>query len=81
MKKILFSGAVLTLLLSSCSSAQKTAKKPAEAGDYINTITATELSKHLYIVAGGEMEGRNTGEPGQKKAGQYLINEYKNIYI
>jgi Zn-dependent M28 family amino/carboxypeptidase len=23
------------------------------------------------------MEGRNTGEPGQKKAGQYLINEYK----
>ena len=40
MKKILFSGAVLTLLLSSCSSAQKTAKKPAEAGDYINTITA-----------------------------------------
>ena len=77
MKKILFSGAVLTLLLSSCSSAQKTAKKPAEAGDYINTITAAELSKHLFIVAGDEMEGRNTGEPGQKKAGQYLINEYK----
>ena len=38
-------------------------------------MTAPELSKHLYIVAGDAMEGRNTGEPGQKKAGKYLIEE------
>ena len=62
MKKILFSSAVLTLFLASCSSAQMTQKKTADAGTYINTITAPELSKHLYIVAGDEMQGRNTGE-------------------
>ena len=61
MKRILFSSAVLSLLLTSCSSAQKT-QAPADAGTYISTITAPELSKHLYIVAGDEMQGRNTGE-------------------
>ena len=81
MKKILFSGASLVLLLTSCSSAQTAQKTPADAGTYITTITAPELSKHLYIVAGDEMQGRNTGEPGQKKAGEYLINEYKKMGI
>ena len=81
MKKILFSGAVLMLLLSSCSSAQMAPQKAADAGTYITTIKAEELSKHLYIVAGDEMQGRNTGEPGQKKAGEYLINEYKKMGI
>ncbi|UGS22767.1 M28 family metallopeptidase [Flavobacterium channae] len=81
MKRILFSGAILTLLLASCSSAQTTQNKNADAGTYINTISADELSKHLHIVAGDEMQGRNTGEPGQKKAGEYLINEYKKMGI
>ena len=63
MKRILFSSAVLSLLLTSCSSAQKT-QTPAEAGTYISTITAPELSKKMYIVAGDEMQGRNTGEEG-----------------
>lgn len=76
MKKILFSSAVLSLILMSCSSTKVATK--ADAGTYINTITAPELSKHLYIVAGDEMQGRNTGEEGQKKAGKYLIDEYKN---
>lgn len=81
MKKILFSGMAMMLLLSSCSTAQMASKKPADAGTYLSTIKADELSKHLYIVAGDEMEGRNTGEPGQKKAGLYLIEEYKKMGI
>ena len=79
MKKIFFSGAVLSLILMSCSSTKVATK--ADAGTYINTITAPELSKHLYIVAGDEMQGRNTGEEGQKKAGRYLIEEYKKMGI
>jgi Zn-dependent M28 family amino/carboxypeptidase len=31
----------------------------------------------LYIVAGDEMEGRDTGSKGQKKAGEYLISQYQ----
>ena len=44
---------------------------------YLNSITAPELSKHLYIVAADSMQGRDTGSEGQKKAGTYLISEYK----
>jgi hypothetical protein len=78
MRKIMLLGVVFTMFVS-CSSAQKTTKKQAGASNYITTIKAEELSKHLYIVAGDEMQGRNTGEPGQKKAGEYLISEYKKM--
>lgn len=44
---------------------------------YIKTIKADELSKHLYIFASDEFEGRDTGEPGQKKAAEYLRSFYK----
>jgi Zn-dependent M28 family amino/carboxypeptidase len=36
-----------------------------------------DLKTHLYIVASDEMQGRETGSAGQKKAGEYLINQYK----
>lgn len=81
MKKIVLSTAILTMAIASCSTAQKTVKNQDVISNYLNTITAPELSKHLYIVAGDEMEGRNTGEPGQKKAGKYLIEEYKKMGV
>lgn len=65
----------LTLLLIGCSS--KKVKQPADVTKYINSITAEELKTHLTIVASDEMEGRNTGTEGQKKAGRYLIDQYK----
>lgn len=73
MKKSFLTGFVLSLFLASCSSV-----KPNK---YIETISADELKTHLYIVAGDEMEGRNTGEPGQKKAGKYLISQYEKMGI
>lgn len=44
---------------------------------YLNTITLEELKTHLYTIASDEMQGRNTGEEGQKKAGKYLISQYQ----
>ena len=43
---------------------------------YANTITANELKDHLYILASDEFEGRETGEPGQKKAANFLREFY-----
>lgn len=80
MKKILISGAILTLLLASCSSVPK-AKKEADVSKYMNSITASELSTHLHIVASDEMGGRDTGTEEQKKAGKYLIEQYKKMGI
>jgi Zn-dependent M28 family amino/carboxypeptidase len=48
-----------------------------DPAEYINTITAVDLKKHLLVIASDEMEGRQTGSSGQKKAGDYLINQYK----
>lgn len=48
---------------------------------YINEITKESLKTNLYIVASDEMEGRDTGSKGQKKAGDYLISQYKKAGI
>lgn len=40
--------------------------------DYETQITAKDLKDHLFIIASDEMEGRMTGEPGQKKAANYI---------
>jgi hypothetical protein len=64
-------------LVTITSITAQNATKGADVATFKNSITPAELSKHLYIVADDNMEGRNTGEPGQKRAGEYLINEYK----
>lgn len=80
MKKIILSSFVLGFLLAGCSSNKNTTKESSPE-KYLTEIKAENLSKHLYIVASDEMEGRDTGTPGQKKAGEYLINQYKAMGI
>lgn len=61
--------------------AQKNDVHKEDATRFMNTITADKLKTKLYIVASDEMEGRDTGSKGQKKAGQYLIEQYKKSKI
>ncbi len=63
-----------------CGTHQKDTQN-ADVMDYANTITTSELKDHLYIFASDEFEGRDTGEPGQKKAAEYLKNEYQELNI
>ena len=77
MKQLFLYGGLTALVLTGCSTAQTVQKSKADAGTYLSTITAEELKTHLYIVAGDDMEGRDTGTEGQKKAGKYLIEQYK----
>ncbi len=65
-------------LFISCSSSKKVVDHEKVVAQYIGTITAEELRTHLTIVASDEMEGRNTGSEGQKKAGRYLIDQHKS---
>jgi hypothetical protein len=80
MKIIILYGLALTVASVNCSGQQSESKNNDEA-KYMNTITAGELKKHLFIVASDEMEGRETGSKGQKKAGEYLINQYTSDNI
>jgi len=43
-----------------CSLVTFSQKKAPDPKKYAVTITAEDLSKHLYIVASAEMEGRET---------------------
>lgn len=47
------------------------------AKKYAETISKEDLKKVLYTLASDEYEGRFTGEPGQKKAAEYIVNYYK----
>ena len=78
MKKILF--LAIPALLAACSAHNKKVEN-ADPMDYAKTITADELKEHLYTFASDEFEGRETGEPGQKKAAEYLKNEYKSLNL
>jgi hypothetical protein len=46
---------------------------------YAATITAADLQKHLTIIAGPGMEGRETATPGQKKAAAYIENYFRSL--
>ena len=73
------------LFLQSCSTKKSIVStrenKFVDATKYMNTINEASLSKNLHIIASDEMEGRNTGEAGQKKAGLYIIEQYKALGI
>ncbi|ALJ03707.1 peptidase M28 [Pseudalgibacter alginicilyticus] len=45
---------------------------------YANTITAEELSLHLYAFSSDKHQGRKTGEIGQKLAAEFLKSYYQN---
>ena len=69
----------LSALITSCSSSQN--KNKTEKGInpeiYAKTITSSELKDMLFAYASDDFEGRKTGEPGQKKAVDFIKNNYQ----
>lgn len=83
MKKLLYVASAIAL--TACGASKDTANNEHKndtnidyAAKYAKTITAKDLGKHLFVYASDEFEGRDTGEPGQKKAVNYLRDFYKN---
>ena len=44
---------------------------------WAETITAEDLSEHLYVLAADSMEGRETGKEGQRKAAAYIADHFE----
>ncbi|CAM1374576.1 M28 family metallopeptidase [Tenacibaculum xiamenense] len=70
-----------TVALAACSTSKEATGIENESNidystKYAETITAKDLGKHLFVYASDEFEGRDTGEPGQKKAVKYLQDFY-----
>src|SRR5688572_13228296 len=55
------------------------AQQKGKPASYAKTITTSDLQKHLYIVAGKEMQGRETATEGQKKAASYIEDHFKAL--
>lgn len=68
--------ALVSIAFISCST-KKTVIKNVEASDYFTAISTESLKANLTVIASDEMEGRDTGSEGQKKAGRYIIDFYK----
>jgi hypothetical protein len=49
------------------------------AQKYAESITVDELKTHMYVLAHDSLEGRNTGDRGQKVAAEYIKNQFQNI--
>lgn len=71
MRKLLFF-ASLVLVTSFCHAQDISMQ-------YAQTITASDLEKYLTYIASDELEGRDTGSEGQKKAAAYIANHFKNL--
>lgn len=84
MKKIILLLSI-TLMVSNCGSSQSVSSNSKKlvltVTDFANTITVNELKTMLYTYASDEFEGRRTGEPGQKKAINFIKDHYVTMGI
>ncbi|HKJ07145.1 MAG TPA: M28 family metallopeptidase [Flavobacteriaceae bacterium] len=76
MKNFFFFSFVLLFLNCGSNQINEAGSNESVAINYANTITASDLKTHLFTFASDEFEGRLTGEPGQKKAANYLRDFY-----
>ena len=73
MKKSIFLAVLAWVSVFTAQSQDQNALK------YGSMITQQTLRNHLEIVAADDMEGRDTGMPGQWKAAEYIASEFEKL--
>ena len=68
-----------TTLLAAQTTIQPLRTSASVAEDLAATITVADLRQHLTTLAADNMEGRETGQPGQKKAAAYLKDQFSRM--
>ncbi len=79
MKKTIFLLLLMSCLFASAQHVPKKRDKKATSTTFANSINTADLKKHLFIIAGKEMEGRETTTEGQRKAAAYIENHFHSI--
>jgi len=64
------------LLLGLATSAMAS---PAPSTPGIESITATDIMRHLRLLADDALEGRDTGEPGNEEAADYIGRRFREL--
>lgn len=77
MKKFLFAA----LLLTGCAGTDSLTETTSTENllPFAELITPDFLRQHLEVIAHDSLEGRGTGERGQKIAAEYIANFYDNL--
>ena len=69
-------------LLYICLLAVKQTTAQQNPSKYLaESITVSALKKHIQVLASDEMEGRENGKSGQKKAAAYIMQQFSNAGI
>lgn len=55
------------------------AQKTDESARYAELITKQGLKEKLSVIASAEMEGRETASPGQRRAAEYIEEQFKKM--
>ena len=69
----------LLLLISLVVCTGITMAQTDAAAKYAAGITGNNLNKYLSVIASAEMEGRETGTEGQRKAAAYIESQFKTL--
>ncbi|MCP4882807.1 MAG: M28 family peptidase [Flavobacteriales bacterium] len=70
---------LLALIAFSCASVQPDGSQKTLEEKYANQIQADDLKEHLFLLSSDILEGRRTGEKGQKMAANYFTAYYKHL--
>ena len=76
MRSIVF---FFTIAMGTCFSAFS--QPDSLAIKYSETIVPDDLKNHLFVLAGDEYEGRETGMKGQKMAAEYISNYFHSLGV
>lgn len=66
-----------TLALPSVAQRRKTAPALPKLPEF--TLTRTETAMHLRFLASDELQGRRTGEPGNRAAARYIAEQFRAL--
>lgn len=69
----------LFFLVFVVSVATTSAQQVANPRPFAKSITIEDLRRQLFTIADAEMEGRETATEGQRKAANYIENEFRTI--
>lgn len=67
---------IAVLFYSIQTNAQSDSLKGDPATMTAATITGDEIKEYLYVLADDDMQGRETGEPGNTKAAEYIASKF-----
>ena len=75
----------IALVCASLTLFAQQSDSPRREGDpalmIASTITEDDIARHLSVLAADNMEGRETGHPGNLRAAEYIANEFASMGI